>query len=239
MAAAIAAYEAASKAPGATVQTFERLVRLRQFEAETHPEKSDARAKAYALCLADGLQGLSRFGAADGTPLALPDAEALDAARAQIGKAASSLFYETVSCYGLTISSLPLFSRAGAAKRFKRLLERAVELDPTVKEGGPHRSLSFFLLTAPGFIGGDDEAARSHAEAALKRNPRYADNVHLHALVVLCPSKKTKAKCLEALREASVLPDDAVPELMPEQRIWKKKAREELRARGGLEEASP
>ncbi|HEY3448739.1 MAG TPA: TRAP transporter TatT component family protein [Myxococcales bacterium] len=230
--AGVAAHEAAAKAPEATVTNYERLVRLRGFEADTHPEKSDARAEVYQRCLAEGLQGLSRFGASDGTALALPDGEALHDARGKIGKAAAALFYETTSCYGLTIPSLPLLSRAGAAKRFRRLLERAVELDPSVKEGGPHRSLSFFLLTAPGFIGGDDEAARSHAEAALKINPRYADNVHLHALVLYCPSRKTKAECIKGLREAAALPEDAVPELVPEQRLFQKKARQELRARG-------
>jgi hypothetical protein len=214
------------------LQIFERLLRLRLLEAETHPEKSAARAAVYRRCLAEGLQGLSRLGAADGTALALPDGDALDGVRGKIGKAATALFYETASCYGLTIPSRSLLSQAGAAKRFKRLLERAVELDPTVKEGGPRRSLAMYLLTAPGIMGGDDAEARTHAEAALKINPRYSDNVYLHALVVLCPDKKTRAECVEALRQAAALPDDAVPGLVPEQRLYKKKAREELRRRG-------
>jgi len=232
LSAALAAYEAAARAPLATLTTFERLVRLHLFEAKTHPEGSDARAKAYERGLAAGLSGLSRFGAAGGGVLALPDAEALDAVRHEIGKPAAALFYETVCCYGLTIPSRALLSRAGAAKRFKRLLERAVDLDASVKQGGPHRSLAFFLLTAPGFLGGDETKAKQHADAALATNPRYSDNLYLHALVVPCRDRKTKAECLDELRQAAAVPDDAVPDLVPEQRAYKQKAREEARRRG-------
>lgn len=229
--ASIAAYEKAAQSPQATVQTFERLVRLRLLDAATRPEKSDGNVPVYAKCLADGLRGLSRFGAAEGATLTLPDGKALDEQRAKIAKPAAWLFYETAQCYGLTISSMPLLSQMSAAKRFKRLLERAVELDGTVKLGGPYRSLSFFLLTAPGFIGGDEDRARKLAEEALKFEPRYSDNVYLHALVVLCRSRKTKEECAKKLREAADLPDNALPELVPEQRVFKMKAREELKDR--------
>ena len=50
-----------------------------------------------------------------------------------------------------------------------------------------------------------DEHTIAFAEEALKVEPRYSDNVYLHALVVLCQSRKTKADCVQKLREAARL----------------------------------
>jgi hypothetical protein len=228
---ALAAYQSAAQAPGAGLQVFERLVRLRFFEADSHPDRSDAKAAGYRLCVADGLRGLSRLGAPDGTVLELPDVAALHDARNKIGVEAAGLFFATTVCYGSSLLTLSIFDQAPAAKRFKRLLERAVALDATVLYGGPRRSLALYLLKAPGIMGGDDKEARRQAEAAYQVNSRYAYNVMVRAVVVHCPARSPA--CETELRAATELPEDAVPELVPEQRRAQRLAREELARRSG------
>jgi len=226
---AVAVYESAAQAPDAGLQVFERLAHLRFLEADALPEKSDARVEQYRRCVAEGLRGLSRLGAADGIALELPDFAALHDAREKIGKAAAGLFFGTATCYGPTIPTFSLFKQASAAKRFKRILERAVELDPTVLQGGPRRSLALYLLQAPAIMGGDDGEARVQAEAAMRVNPRFAFNLVVRALVVGCAARAPG--CMTDLRAAAALPEDAVPELVPEQRQGQAQAREELKRR--------
>jgi hypothetical protein len=228
---AIGAYEAASRQEGAGIQVFERLARLRFLEADGHPEESEGQVAGCRRCVADGLRGLARLGAADGSALDLPDVAALDEARGRIGKPAAGLLYATTICHGPTIPAMSIFRQAGAALRFKRLLERSVALDGTVQAGGPHRSLAQFLHEAPAIMGGDDGRARREAEAAVAVEPRLADNRVVRAVAARCPAGEA-AGCAEDLRAAAALPDDAVPGLEPEQRRGRDWARKEMARRG-------
>lgn len=231
LARAIAAYDAASRVDGAGVQVFERLVRLRFLEADGHPDESEARVAGCRQCVADGLRGLARLGAADGGTLDLPDVAALDEARGRIGPAAAGLLYGTTICYGPTIPAMSIFKQAGAALRFKRLLERCVALDGAVQAGGPHRSLAQFLEEAPGIMGGDDGKARAEAQAAVRVQPRFADNRVVRAVAARCPAGD-EAGCREDLQAAAAMADDGVPGLEPEQRRGREWARRELAKRG-------
>ncbi len=230
MARAILAYESASRQEGASRQVFERLVHLRFVEADGHPEDADARVEGCRRCVEDGLRGLARTGTADGTLLDLPDVAALDRVSQQIGSQAAGLLYGTVICYGPTIPKMSIFRQASAALRFKRLLERTVVLDGTVQSGGPHRSLAQYLHEAPGIMGGDDVKAGLQAEAAVRVDSRFADNLVVRAIAARCPSGQ-HAACRLDLETAAGLPDDAVPGSVPEQRLGKEWARAELKAR--------
>ena len=111
---------------------------------------------------------------------------------------------------------------------FKRLLERTVVLDGTVQSGGPHRSLAQYLHEAPGIMGGDDVKAGLQAEAAVRVDSRFADNLVVRAIAARCPSGQ-HAACRLDLETAAGLPDDAVPGSVPEQRRGKEWARAELK----------
>ncbi len=230
LAAAIAAYREASLGAGATLHVFDRLVHLRFLQADALPEGSAWRQAEFQACVADGLRGLERFGAAGGEALQLPDVAALDEARGRVGRAAAGLLYGTAICFGPTIPGMSIFRQAGAARRFQRLLRRAVALDGTAWQGGPHRSLAQYLHEAPGIMGGDDEEARAEAEAAMRVQARFADNRVVRAVAARCPAGD-QAGCRDDLTLAAELPDDAVPGLEPEQRLGRKWAREELARR--------
>ena len=173
---AIAAGEAALRAGDADARTFERLVRMRFFRAKERLSGDPAAQLAeYRRCVANGLRGLERHGDPGGA-MTLEGVEELDEARERIGLPAIGILYWTALCYGPTIRDASLFKQPGAAKRFRRLVERSLKLDERYFFAGPHRVLAGYLHEAPGIVGGDDDEARSHAEAAMRLYPHYPEN---------------------------------------------------------------
>ena len=65
-----------------------------------------------------------------------------------------------------------------ALPRMTELLRRAIQSDPALDHGGPHRLLAIVLLRAPSWpLGpGDPDAALPEAEAAARTDPEYAPN---------------------------------------------------------------
>lgn len=225
---AIAAYEKASKAPDAPAIVFERLARAHFFHAsERLKAGSDEQYKEYRAAVEDGLRGLSRA-----TKKKLEDAGDLDDARASVQKGEVGILYWTAVSYGSQIEDLSIFRQAGAAKRFKRLVERCEALDPSYFFGAPHRALAGFLQQAPGIMGGDSKKAREEADAAIAAAPDFADNYNVRAENVWLP-EKDRAKYEADLAKALALADDACgPDAAPEQRAAKKHAAE-MKAKAG------
>ncbi len=61
-------------------------------------------------------------------------------------------------------------------KPLKQDLNRAVEFDPSVSEGGPHRALGKLYLELPGLLGGSVDKSVDHLRQAVALGPRFADN---------------------------------------------------------------
>lgn len=221
---ALSVLEAASQAGDADARTFERLVRLRFFVTnETVPEKDeDARMDGWKQCVADGLRGLARHGAAGGLPIRT--AEDLDALRDRVEPGAVGILYWTAVCYGNTIPGFSIFKQMGAAKRFKRFVERSLALDESYFQAGPHRVLAEFLQKAPGIAGGDSDRARRHAEAAMRLFPRYAENPLCRAENLWEP-KGDDRRWHADVDAALQAPDDLYPDAIPEQRAARERAR--------------
>ncbi len=69
--------------------------------------------------------------------------------------------------YGQMAQKAGLLKKAGLAKKMKKEIERALELDPDNVDA--HFSLMQYYLNAPGFMGGSMEKAREQAEEIKKR----------------------------------------------------------------------
>jgi hypothetical protein len=222
--AAIEAYEKASRRPDAGPPVFERLVRARYFLATFRlPDDSEEQREAYARALADGLRGLGR--AWRKNDAAFGDAADLEDAAGAANSETIGVFYWTVLSYGNTISTMSVFRRPGAAKRFKRLVERALAIDERFFEGGPHRVLADYLAKAPGIMGGDAGEARAHAEAAVRLGPQYAENYVVRARDAWKPAGD-RARYEADLRFAMALADEAAgADATPEQREAKEAAK--------------
>ncbi|GIW73425.1 MAG: hypothetical protein KatS3mg102_2967 [Planctomycetota bacterium] len=202
------------------------LVRARYFLAAQFLPEGEAAAEL-ETAVQEGLAGLGR---ALGQPL--EGFDALDEARARLGREQVPLAYWTALAYGAWIPHLSVFSRLGAARRFRRVLERLVELDGGYFYAGPHRVLAEFLAQAPGIAGGDEQAARDHALRAVELAPGYIENHVVYAAVH--HRERDPEAYREALRRAAAMPVDGVaaPDV-PEQRAAR------ARARRLLEQARP
>lgn len=227
---ALILYERAAERSDATPLVFERLVRLRYFQANfRREENSEPQAEGFDLAVRDGLRGVSRAALEGGKAAA--EAADLDDALDKIGKNAAAILYWTALSYGQTIPRrLSVFKQPGAAKRLRRLFERCLALEETYFHGGPHRVLSDWHAKAPGILGGDSGEAREHAEAAVRLGPRFAENYVVRAENVWLPAGD-RAKYEADLETALALADDAAGEDgIPEQREAKKKAKRLLAA---------
>jgi hypothetical protein len=229
---ALAALEGAVRSGTADRLSFERLVRLRFFQGDrVLPDGSPVRMTAWKQCVADGLQGLARHGADGGLPIR--DMEDVDHLRDRIERPAVGILFWTTLCYGNTIPGFSLFRQASGARRFHRLLRRCLALDETYFQAGPHRTLADFLHQAPGIMGGNDDLAVIHAEAAVRLFPRWAENRLCRARNVWLP-RKDRDRFRQDLEAALEAPDDAFPDAVPEQRAAREEARRILASPDGM-----
>jgi len=87
--------------------------------------------------------------------------------------------------YGQKAQKAGFLKKAGLAKKMKKEIERALELDPDNVDA--HFSLMQYYLYAPGFMGGSVEKAREQAEEIKKRAPQQG-----HRAFVLIYEKEKK-----------------------------------------------
>jgi tetratricopeptide (TPR) repeat protein len=112
-----------------------------------------------------------------------------------------------------------------ALSRMTELLRRAIQKDPTIDRGGPHRLLAIVLLRAPSWpLGpGDPEAALPEAQAAARIAPDYPPNQ-----LVLGEALKKNGRPAEARTAYSLalkLASEAAARGVPEASGWVDDAR--------------
>ena len=81
-------------------------------------------------------------------------------------KSASSYFFNGL-CNGSLGQVQGIWSSLGKIKPFKKDMEMAISLDPTVNEGGPHRALANLYLKLPYLLGGDLSQSIVHFKEAV------------------------------------------------------------------------
>jgi len=69
-----------------------------------------------------------------------------------------------------------LWSSLGKIKPFKKDMETAISIDPSVNEGGPHRALANLYLQLPFFLGGDLDRSIIHFKEAVRLGPEFGEN---------------------------------------------------------------
>ena len=81
---------------------------------------------------------------------------------------------------GLCIGSLGqvqgIWSSLRKIKPFKKNMEMAISIDPTINQGGPHRAVANLYLELPYILGGDLNRSILHFREAVRLGPRFGDN---------------------------------------------------------------
>jgi tetratricopeptide (TPR) repeat protein len=88
---------------------------------------------------------------------------------------AISFFYRGL-CRGKQGEMKGIWASLGIIEPFEEDMKKAMKLDPTIEQGGPHRALGKLYLELPFFLGGNNNQAVFHLEQAVRLGPEYAEN---------------------------------------------------------------
>lgn len=69
-----------------------------------------------------------------------------------------------------------IWSSLAIIKPLKKDLIQAVQFDPSVSQGGPHRALGKLYLELPGLLGGSVDKSVDHLQQAVALGPKFAEN---------------------------------------------------------------
>jgi len=86
-----------------------------------------------------------------------------------------SYFYRGL-CRGKQAEINGVWASLGIIEPFEKDMKKALELDQTVNNAGPHRALGKLYLELPFFLGGNSNKAIFHLEEAVRLAPDYAEN---------------------------------------------------------------
>jgi tetratricopeptide (TPR) repeat protein len=86
-----------------------------------------------------------------------------------------SYFYRGL-CRGKQGEINGVWASLGIIEPFEKDMKKALELDQTVNNAGPHRALGKLYLELPFFLGGNSNKAIFHLEEAVRLAPDYAEN---------------------------------------------------------------
>ena len=111
----------------------------------------------------------------------------------------------------------------GNKDRVKGVLERVAALDETFFYGAPHRYFGVYWSLLP--VGRDLDKSKTHFDRSLTIAPNY---VGTKVLMAESYAVKAQDKALfsRLLAEVQATQDDVIPDLVPETRFEKQKARE-------------
>lgn len=119
-------------------------------------------------------------------------------------------------------------TRLANKDKIKKIIDRCNELDPDYFYGAPPRFLGAYYAIAPAFAGGDLNKAYDFFNKSITKAPGYfATRVLLaEEWATRRPDKEAYKRELELVLNTR---EDVLPEVIPEQRIEKKKAEKALK----------
>ena len=88
---------------------------------------------------------------------------------------AISFFYRGL-CRGKQGEMKGIWSSLGIIGPFEEDMKKALDLDPVIENGGPHRALGKLYLELPFSLGGNTDQSVYHLEEAVRLGPDYAEN---------------------------------------------------------------
>lgn len=122
------------------------------------------------------------------------------------------------------------FSNLWGIGTVRRLNEKTASIDPEYFYRGPDRFFCAFYTKLPGLLGGSTTKAIEHGNRAAEAFPNYAGNRFFLAEAYVRDGRNDLAR--KELEAAVALPDNALPDVIPEQRMEKKRATELLKRIG-------
>lgn len=134
-----------------------------------------------------------------------------------------AIYWLAENLHGLS-RELGLSESGGQRRQALCLAERAVELDPEYFQGGPSRLLGTLLSQAPALAGGDLTRSRRMFDRSLLAGPSYLQT-RVDFAASWAVKKQERQAFVEALNSVMVAPVDVVPEIEPENRIARERAR--------------
>ena len=88
---------------------------------------------------------------------------------------ASGYFFNGL-CNGSLGQVQGIWSSLGKIKPFKKDMETAISIDPSIDNGGPHRAIANLYLQLPYLLGGDLDQSVTHFQEAIRFGPKYGEN---------------------------------------------------------------
>jgi len=79
-------------------------------------------------------------------------------------------------CSGTLGQTQGIWSSLGIIGPFKKDMETAINLDPSIEKGGPHRALGNLYLKLPYVLGGDLERSIGHFQKAIQLGSEFGEN---------------------------------------------------------------
>jgi len=79
-------------------------------------------------------------------------------------------------CSGTLGQTQGIWSSLGIIGPFKKDMETAINIDPSIEEGGPHRALGNLYLKLPYVLGGDLERSITHFQKAIQLSSEFGEN---------------------------------------------------------------
>ena len=122
------------------------------------------------------------------------------------------------------------FSNLWGIGTVRRLNEKTASIDPEYFYRGPDRFFCAFYTKLPGLLGGSASKAIEFGKRAAEAFPNYAGNRFFLAEAYVRDGRNDLAR--KELEAAVALPDNALPDVIPEQRMEKKRATELLKRIG-------
>jgi len=114
------------------------------------------------------------------------------------------------------------FSNLFGISTVRKLNEKTASLDPDYFYRGTDRFFCAFYTKLPGLLGGSTKKAIEFGKRAVEAFPNYAGNRYFLAEAYVKDGKNDLAR--KELEAAVVLPDDELSDVVPEQRMEKKRA---------------
>lgn len=122
------------------------------------------------------------------------------------------------------------FSNLWGIGTVRRLNEKTASIEPDYFYRGPDRFFCAMYTKLPGLLGGSASKAIEHGKSAVEAFPGYAGNRYFLAKAYVKDGKNDLAR--RELEAALETPDDAFPDVVPEQRMEKKRAAALLKTLG-------
>ncbi len=223
---AIAAWKEAAKVDTGNVELLVKLTRAHYFLADGYLRHD---AKAYLATMDEGVSWGECAIAAASPEFAkkLEGGAKLHEAVAVVPKEGVPAMYWYASALGKWAKKKGFAVLLGQKDNVKATMDRCLALDPEYYYAGPYRYFGAYYAVAPSFAGGDLNKSREFFEKSLAIEPRYVGTKVLWAqeLAVKLQDEETFDRLLE---EVLAAPDDIIPELVPETRVEKQKAKELL-----------